>query len=132
MVGYLNISLGWAFMIVGIFMGSIMGMYAFKGPLKAPKGHEDYTSLARRMIRLAHIAFVALPMISILYGMCIDTAHLSENLKHVGSYAMIFGMLGVPILLIAASFYNPIKYLEVFPVSAIFAALGIIAWGYWV
>jgi hypothetical protein len=119
-------------MIAGILMGSIMGMYAFDGPIKPPRGHESYASLPRRMIRLAHIAFIALPMISIQYGVHIDSAHLSEELKRVGSISMIVAMIGIPTLLIGASFYNPIKYLEVVPVSAIFIALALIAWGHFI
>jgi hypothetical protein len=117
-------------MIVGILMGAIMGMYAFNGPLKPPKGHESYASLPRRLIRLAHIAFVALPLICIQYGAYIDSANLTEQWKQIGSLSMIISMIGVPTLLIGASFYNPIKYLEVVPVSAMFIALGVIAWGW--
>ena len=130
LIGQSAIAYGWVFMVVGIIMGSMLGMYAFAGPFRPPKGHEDYAALPRRLIRLAHIAFVALPMISILYGDHIDAAHLSDALKQFGCGAMILGMIGVPTLLIGASFYNPIKYLEVVPVSAILIALGIIAWGY--
>ena len=129
-IGYINIAWGWVTMVVGIIMGSGLGMYAFAGPLKAPKGHEDYTSLPRRLFRLAHIAFVALPMISIMYGQHIDAAHLADSYKHFGSRAMLVGMIGVPVLLIGAAFYNPIKYLEVVPVSAVLVALVLIAWGY--
>lgn len=130
MTGIWNIALGWAFMIVGILMGSIMGMYAFNGPLKPPPGHESYASLPRRLIRLAHIAFVALPLISIVYGVHIDAAQLSSQWKAIGSVSMLVAMIGVPTLLIGAAFYNPIKYLEVLPVSAMFLALAVISWGW--
>lgn len=130
MIGSVNIALGWTFMIVGIVMGSLMGLFAFSGPLKPPPGYESYSALPRRMMRLAHIAFVALPMISIQYGVHIDAAVLSDQWKWIGCISMIVAMIGVPVLLIAASFYNPIKYLEVIPVSSIFVALGVIAWGW--
>ncbi|SQI33357.1 Uncharacterised protein [Serratia plymuthica] len=54
------IAFGWGGIVVGIMMGGLMGMYAFKGPFRAPKGHENYTDLNRRMLRLAHIAFIML------------------------------------------------------------------------
>lgn len=129
-IGQLNIALGWMVMVFGIVTGSILGMYAFAGPFRPPKGHEHYGALPRRMFRLAHIAYVALPMISILYGQHIDSANLSDELKRLGSYAMILGMIGVPTLLIPAAYWNPIKYLEVIPVTAILLALGLMAWGY--
>lgn len=129
-IGETNIAFGWLVMIVGILTGSLLGMYAFAGPFKPPRGHEEYASLPRRMVRLAHIAFVALPMINILYGQHIDATDLSESIKQLGSYSMIVGMIGVPTLLIAASFYNPIKYLEVIPVGGILLGLAIIAYGH--
>ncbi len=122
---------GWTTMIVGILSGSALGMFAFAGPFPAPKGWEDYTSLNRRMMRLAHIAFVALPIICIHYGVHIGGAALSEELMLLGSRLMIFGMIGVPVLLILASaVWLPFKYLEVLPVSAVLAAFCIMAYGY--
>lgn len=128
-VGQMNIMMGWITMVLGILSGSILGLWAFNGPAPLPKGHEQYDSLPRRLVRLAHIAFFALPLICIVYGMHIDAAHLSLTLKQVGSWCMIICMLGVPTLLIGASFYLPIKYLEVIPVSCGFVALSIMAYG---
>ena len=130
MTGDVLIALGWSFMIVGILMGAIMGMYAFNGPLKPPPGHEAYSALPRRLIRLAHIAFVALPLICIQYGVHIESASLSQQWQWVGCVSMVLAMVGVPTLLIGAAFFNPIKYLEVVPVSAMFVALGVMAWGW--
>ena len=125
------IAWGWATMVLGILSGSALGMFAFAGPFRAPKGWEDYTSLTRRMVRLAHIAFVALPMISILYGNHIDAAVLPQEMKLLGARLMIFGMIGVPVLLIlSATVWHPFKYLEALPVSAVLAAFCIMAYGY--
>lgn len=130
-IGLLCVSWGWATMVLGILSGSALGMFAFAGPFPPPKGWEDYTSLTRRMVRLAHIAFVALPIICILYGNHIDAAALSQDMKILGSRLMIFGMIGVPVLLIlAGAFWLPFKYLEVLPVSAVLVALCIMAYGY--
>ena len=127
--GELNIRLGWIFMVCGILSGSIIGMWAFAGPLPAPQTHKKYDDLARRLVRLAHIAMFMLPLISIVYGQHIDLLPISDSLKMYGSYGMILCMFGVPSLLILASLYLPFKYLEVIPVSAGFVALSIIAYG---
>ena len=127
--GQLNIYWGWIWMVLGIASGSLIGMYAFAGPFKSPKNHEDYNSLPRRLVRLAHIAMFMLPLINIAYGHHIDLIPLSETWKVIGSYGMIICMIGVPTLLILASFYLPFKYLEVVPVSAGFLALSIISYG---
>lgn len=131
LIGKINIIAGWATMVVGLLSGSVLGLWAFAGPFPTPRGHEDYANLPRRMVRLAHIAFVALPIICILYGQYIDAVPLSDSLKVLGSRAMILCMWGVPTLLIAASKYLPLKYLEAIPVSAGVLALAIMAYGQW-
>lgn len=127
--GQLNVHWGWIWMVLGIASGSLIGMWSFSGPMKTPKGQENYDDLPRRMIRLAHIACFMLPLINIVYGHHIDLIPLSDTFKMVGSYGMIICMIGVPTLLLGGAYYLPLKYLEVIPVSAGFLALGIISYG---
>ena len=129
--GKLSIALAWSFMAFGIVTGSVIGMYAFGGPFSVPKSQGDYANLPRRMVRLGHIASVALPMILVLYGTCIDRTPLTQQLKMIGTCCMVIGMFGVPTLLFAAAFCLPLKYLEVVPVGCVLAALLIIAYGHW-
>jgi hypothetical protein len=127
--GQLNIHLGWISIVLGILTGSILGMWSFAGPFKAPKGHQNYTDLPRRLNRLAHIAFFMLPLISIVLGEHIDAIPLSDTLKIVASYCWLVCMWGVPVFLTLASFYLPFKYLEVIPVSCGTISLFIMAYG---
>ena len=129
-IGQALAGFGWSVMAIGIALGAFSGMYAFAGPLSPPKGHEDYNSLARRLLRLAHIAAVMLPLITIVYSTHIDRVALSEQWKLTGAYSMAIATLGVPLLLFLAIFYNPAKYIEVIPVSAMFLGLLVVAWGY--
>ncbi|HEY8269991.1 MAG TPA: hypothetical protein VIG33_03830 [Pseudobdellovibrionaceae bacterium] len=115
--GNLNIHLGWMTMVMGILTGSILGMWSFAGPFKTPKGHHNYGDLPRRMNRLAHIALFALPLISIVLGQYIDAVSMPDNIKLAASYCWIICMWGVPLFLFMASLYNPLKYLEIIPVS---------------
>ncbi len=128
--GQLNVLWGWIWMVLGIASGSILGMWAFAGPLPTPNGHSTYDELPRRLVRLAHIALFMLPLINIAYGQYIDQLPFTDQVKMIGSYGMIICMIGVPTLLIGASFYLPLKYLEVIPVSAGFVALAIMSYGH--
>ncbi len=123
------IAFGWGGIVVGIMMGGLMGMYAFKGPFRAPKGHENYTDLNRRMLRLAHIAFIMLPLISMLYGMNIDTLQVPYVYKYYAAICMVILSVGIPVLLIAACFYLPFKYIQVIPFSCGMFALVVMAVG---
>jgi hypothetical protein len=131
--GHLNILWGWIFMPLGITSGAILGMWSFNGPMKTPPGFTDYSDLPRRMVRLAHIAFFMLPLLSIVYGTYIDALPITDGLKQIGSYGMLTCMVGVPLfLLLAALVYRPLKYLEAIPVGAGMAAFYIMAWGHYV
>ncbi len=129
--GHANIIAGWLTMVLGILSGAIIGLWAFAGPFPTPKGHTNYTDLSRRMVRLGHIALIALPMINILYGQYIDSIPVSDSLKMLGSRGMIVCMIGVPLFLFLGSIYLPFKYVEAIPVSAGFIALAIMSYGHY-
>jgi len=124
-VGNRNISFGWLWILVGIIAGAIMGMWSFNGPLTSPLG--EYTALPRRMVRLAHIAFIALAIINILYGYEID--RIKSKFKNLGSQFMIYGAILMPLFLIGAAFFEPLKYLTVIPATLVMIALLIIVLG---
>ncbi len=129
-MGDVNIAFGWAWMMMGLVSGSILGMWSFNGPLRPPKGFDEYDSLPRRQVRLAHVATFALPVINILYGTHLDMAQVSLPLKELGSYSMLVLMIGIPVTLVAASIKPILKYTSVIPVVAGFIGIGIIAFGY--
>ena len=126
-IGKKNISFGWVWILFGIFVGALMGMWSFNGPMPSPVG--DYTSLARRMLRLSHIAFIALAIINILYGYEIDKIKLKKFYKKVGSLCMICGAILMPLLLIAAVFLEPFKYLTAIPATLVIISLLIMVIG---
>ena len=126
-IGKKNISFGWVWILVGILVGAILGMWSFNGPFPSPVG--DYTSLPRRMLRLAHIAFIALAIINILYGYEIDKLKIKGRIKRLGSLLIIFGAILMPIILIISAFYEPFKYLTIIPTTLIIISLIIIIYG---
>ena len=117
-VGRRNIVFGWFWILFGLLVGAVIGMWSFNGPLVSPLG--DYTALPRRMIRLSHIAFIALGIINILYGYGLEKI---KKLRKIGSHSMIWGAVLMPIILITAAFYEPIKYLSMIPAILIIIAV---------
>jgi cytochrome b561 len=126
-VGKRNISFGWVWILAGLIAGAIMGMWSFNGPMPSPVG--DYTSLPRRLLRLSHIAFIALAIINILYGYEIDKIQLKNKLKRIGSLCMISGAILMPTFLIAAVFFEPFKYLTMISATLVIIAVAIMATG---
>ena len=131
LIGKANIFAGWLTMWLGILSGAVIGLYAFAGPFPTPPGHREYGDLPRRMVRLGHIALIALPLINIVYGWHIDSIPLAESTKLLGSRGMIVCMVGVPLFLFLGSVWPIFKYVEAIPVTAGFVGLAIMSYGHY-
>ena len=112
--GEINILFGWAWMCVGFLSGMILGLRA-----EGEQWLGGYASLTRRYLRLAHVAFVALSIINILYGKELGTIDLPNHFKNIGSALMIFGAAGVPLACISAAFLRKTRYLLPVPATAV-------------
>lgn len=128
-MGEINVAFGWIWLNIGIVMGMVMGLWSFDGPLKTPRGHEDYSSLPRRLVRLSHVAFIVPSIINILYGKEIGSLHISAGLKTLGSWSMILAAAGISIGCLATAFWNRLKYLLAIPATLFLTATLIMAWG---
>lgn len=126
-IGKKNVSFGWIWILVGIILGAVMSLWSFNGPLPSPVG--DYSSLPRRLLRLSHIAFIALAVINILYGYGIDNIKIKDKYKKIGSNCIIYGAVLMPLLLLAAVFLEPLKYLTIIPAILIIISILIMASG---
>lgn len=128
-MGEINVTFGWLWINSGILSGMIMGLWSFAGPVRTPKGLEDYSSLPRRFVRLGHVAFIALSLVNILYGKELGNVNLSPGLTQLGSYAMIFAAIGIPLGCMAAAFKNSLKYFLVLPATSFLIATFIMTLG---
>lgn len=99
---------------------AVPGMFPSLGP---PDG------LRLRMLRLAQIACIALPLLTLLYQGFMARVPLDIPLARWGQRAMIGGMIGMPsILAAAASTRIEFKYLLPFPAVAVLAGTLCGAW----
>ena len=123
-IGDINMVFGWIWMSLGFILGMTMGIWA--------EGKEwlgGYTSVTRRYLRLGHIAFIALSIINILYGKELPLADISDTMKNIGSYLMIFGAVGVPVTCVSAAFIRKTKYFLPLPASALLTGVIILVIG---
>ncbi len=122
--GEINILFGWAWMCLGFISGMTLGMWA-----EGEKWLGGYASIARRYLRLGHVAFIALSIINILYGKELGDIDLPLHVKNIGSYLMLFGAAGVPLTCISAAFFRKTKYLLPLPALAILTGTSILVIG---
>lgn len=122
--GEINILFGWAWMCIGFISGMILGMW-----VEGEKWLGGYTSLARRYLRLGHVAFIALSIINILYGRQLGSDGLPLYVRNIGSPLMIFGAAGVPLACISAAFFKKAKYFLPLPALALLIGTAILVIG---
>lgn len=121
-LGEINIMFGWIWMCIGFIFGMILGMWA-----EGETWLGGYVSLKRRYLRLAHVAFIALPIINILYGKELSSSILPVSVARLGSLLMIIGAIGIPLTCISATFFRKTKYFLPLPASAVLVGTVIIA-----
>ena len=112
--GHINIVFGWAWMCIGFLSGMVLGLRA-----EGEGWLGGYAALPRRYLRLAHVAFIALPIINILYGHELGSTDLAENVRSIGAALMVFGAVGIPLTCLAAAFKPKTKYFFPLPASAL-------------
>jgi len=113
-IGEINVIFGWVWICLGFIVGMTLGLWA-----EGESWLGGYASATRRYLRLGHVAFIALPIINIIYGNELVLADLGDSMKYIGSYLMIFGAVGVPITCISAAFIRKTRYFLPLPASAI-------------
>ena len=118
-IGQINVLFGWAWMCLGFIFGMTLGLRA-----EGEKWLGGYASVTRRYLRLAHVAFIALSVINILYGKELGSVALPNYIKNIGSALMIFGTAGVPLACISAAFFRKTRYF--LPLPALAVLIGII------
>jgi hypothetical protein len=112
---------GWFWIHLGIVSGMLLGM----GFLK-PGFLGGYGSPRRRLVRLAHISFIGLGGLNILYAYSsvVDSGGIS-NLAGVG---LIVAAVSMPLVCGLVAWRQTFFPLFVVPVSAALMATGLITW----
>ncbi len=116
MNGHLNIIFGWVWLSVGLLFGMTLGLKA-----EGETWLGGYASLTRRYLRLGHIAFIALSLINIVFGMEVASVVMSDSVKTIASILLVFGAAGVPLACLVAAFWRKAKFFLPLPASAVLA-----------
>jgi radical SAM superfamily enzyme YgiQ (UPF0313 family) len=66
-VGQTNVRVAWWMIGGSMALGAVLGLWSFGGPLPAPPGFRAFDDLPRRLVRLGHIAGIALLALNLLY-----------------------------------------------------------------
>src|SRR5262245_60535586 len=97
MSGSRNIKAGLLLLAISLVGGLAMSLYAFVPMLRVPEGLREVDDLPRRLLRLAHIAAVMLPLLNIVCGLLLDRLRLSRGVRELSSFLLLAGAVGLPL-----------------------------------
>jgi hypothetical protein len=99
MSGARNVKAGLALITLSLVGGLAMSLYAFVPMVRVPEGLLQYDDLARRLLRLAHVAAVMLPLLNVVFGLLLDRLCLSCAVRELSSFLLLAGAVGLPLAL---------------------------------
>jgi hypothetical protein len=121
----LGVRVAWWLVAAGMLLGAVVGLWSFGEPFPAPKGFESYSDVPRRLVRLAHIAMIALPVLYLEYVRHAERA--TPRWRELGSRLMLVGMTLLPATLAAAAFVPSLLYALPLPVTCLLSAVLVLA-----
>lgn len=120
-------AIAWCSILCGALSGAVMGLWSFDGPFTVPEWIGGYDALPRRFLRLAHVAMFALGFLHMLVARQISEAPVGERADRIAFDAMAVGNITMPLILIAAAVWEPLKFLTPIPTTALTIAFAIAA-----
>jgi hypothetical protein len=128
-MGRANVRVAWWMIGGSMVIGAVLGLWSFGGPVPPPPGFRAFDDLPRRLVRLGHIAAIALPALNLLYVPWMRRSRWRAPARRAGCRLLLFGTVGLPGLLMLAAFWEPGRYLLPVPVAALIAAVCLLAAG---
>jgi hypothetical protein len=128
-LGRANVRAAWWMIGASMAVGAVLGLWSFGGPVAPPPGFRAFDDLPRRLVRLGHIAGIALPALNLLYVPWMARARWDQSTRRAGCRLLLFGTVALPSLLMLAAFWDPGRYLLPIPVLALIAAVCLLAAG---
>lgn len=109
MIGARNVKGGLILISFGFLAGLLMSLYAFVPVVSVPAWLLEYDDLSRRLLRLAHIAAIMLPLLNVVLGRWLDRLDMAEGAKQLASWLLLGGAASVPLALTVEAVWPPAR-----------------------
>lgn len=114
---HLNETVGWFSITAGFVSGMLLGLRFQRSDWLG-----GYTALPRRLVRLGHIAMVALGAINILFVLSLPRVHLDVSQLFVAQWGFAVGCVTMPIACFLTAWRPGLQPVFVIPVASLIAA----------
>ena len=125
MIGAKNVMGGLVLISLGLTAGLAMSLYAFEPIVRPPASLDSYDDLPRRLIRLAHISAIMLPLLNVVLGGGIDRSALARPAKRRASLLLLAGAALAPAALALQAVWAPARALHLAGIPILAFCLGV-------
>jgi hypothetical protein len=112
----LNFFAGWGLILVGFLCGAGIGLFFHREDFWG-----GYTSFRRRIVRLGHIALVALGLINVVFAISVPAD--GSAFIRVASMCFVAGAVAMPAVCFLSGWRQPMRHLFFIPVVVLVAAV---------
>ncbi|MBI5863393.1 MAG: hypothetical protein HZB38_02555 [Planctomycetes bacterium] len=113
----LNAGLGWLLITLGFASGTLIGLFFHRENWLG-----GYDSWRRRLLRLGHIAAVALGMLNVLFALSARHVQLSATDHVLCIYGFALGGVSMPTVCALSAWRKPMRHLFFIPVASLLTA----------
>ncbi|QDU32485.1 hypothetical protein KS4_05170 [Poriferisphaera corsica] len=114
-----NLIFGWAWVMVGIFTGAVIGMFFAREDFMG-----GYGSWRRRMVRLGHIAFMGMAAVNIGFALTVKVFGVSGWGINISGASLIIGGIGMPVICLLSAWRKSWRHAFALPVSMLLIGIG--------
>jgi len=119
-----NALFGWCSILAGLVAGLGLGLGFHRDDFLG-----GYGALRRRMVRLGHIALVALGVLNVLYARTAPDLHLDVRASALASTSWVVGGLAMPVCCALMAWRPVFRHLFAIPVVLLLLAAGLTVLG---
>lgn len=112
----LNFTAGWGLIVVSFVVGAVLGLGFHRDDFLG-----GYSSFRRRLLRLGHIALVALGMLNIIYGLSPIPA-AADHLAAWPGRCLLAGAIAMPTVCFLSAWKRSARHLFFIPVTLLLTA----------
>jgi hypothetical protein len=117
-------SFGWVAILVGFVSGMLLGLGFQRDDFLG-----GYGSLRRRMLRLGHVALIALGILNLEFARTLPSLRLPPTWLAVASAAMIAGAVTMPLCCALMAWRRTFRPLFAVPVTSLLLGAGLVVAG---
>jgi len=115
---------GWIGMLLGVLSGALMGLFFHKENWMG-----GYGSHQRRFVRLGHISFFGIGLLSLFYALSLKPLGLSDTEAWIGAYGLLVAAIGMPSLCFLTAWKKAFRHFYFIPVIGASTGIFMILWG---